>query len=233
MDNIISLFRQSILKEDHSKETGIPLAASKKLSSGAYEKGEVLGKFVTDIIEVGEREVDIVIKDGVEIAELNQAIKDFQLTFKSPDLQYIFHYLDKNGTKVTSDPFTKWKYTRQLAKNLQQVLPEAKLTLSGQYIIIKNIVTAEPNLKTWFDSVLGTLPEIAYPIETVHFFVYGNNDKTITRTINPSEFDIRALEYAIESGLKFSQPTPPPYSTEPLPLDHPFYSDRDYFAKEI
>jgi len=231
MDNIISLFRQSILNEDHSKQTGIPLAASKKMSSGAYEKGEVLGKFVSDIIEVGEREVDIVIKDGVEVEELNKAIKDFQLTFKNQDLQYIFHYVDKNGTKVTSDPFTKWKYTRQLAKNLQNALPDAKITISGQYIILKKYGSTEPDLKVWFDDLLSTLPDINYPIETVRFFIHENDDTTITRIINPSEFDIRAEEYAIKSGLKFSQPTPPPYSTEPLPLDHPFYADGDYFRK--
>lgn len=232
MENIIRLFRQTILKEDHSQESGIPLAASKKISSKAYEKGEVLGEFVTDIIEVGDNDVEIVIKDGVDLEKLNDAIRDFQLSFKSHHLQYVFHYIDKNGTKVISDPFTKWKYTRQLAKNLKEALPLAEINLSGQYIIIKKVDPIEPDLKEWFDSFLVSLPEIDYPIETVRFFVHAENGRTITRVINPSEFDLKAVEYAIESGLKFSQPEIPAHlSSEPLPLDHPVYSNPNYFKK--
>lgn len=228
MDNIIRLFRQSILGEDHSKEMNLSVQQSKTISSGAYEKGEILGKFVTDIIEIGENEVEIVIKDGVNLSDLNNAIKDFQLYFKSPPLQYVFHYIDKFGEKVTSDPYTIGKYIKKLTENLKVALPNAKITLSGQYIKIENADIKKNIPKVWLYDLLATLPEIEYPIETVRFNVFENGTHKLTTIINPSEWDLRAVQYAIKSKLKFSQHSIP-YSTEPLPLDHPYYQNSNYF----
>jgi hypothetical protein len=48
--------------------------------------------------------------------------------------------------------------------------------------------------------------------------------------INPSEFDVTAEDLAIESELSFSKPGNGIDKT-PLPLDHPWYSDKDHFKK--
>jgi len=78
---------------------------------------------------------------------------------------------------------------------------------------------------------LDNIPEIGHPLETVHFIVYENDSIELITLINPSEFNIRAEEYAIASDLGFSQPSNSGYDKTPLPLDHPWYSDKTYYKK--
>lgn len=106
------------------------------------------------------------------------------------------------------------------------MLPNAHFSIIGQYVHIDVIKTDSSSLKQWLWDLQKKLPKIEYPIETVRFIIDGN----YITMINPSEFDVRALDYAVESKLKYTQHSAP-YSREPLPLDHPWYTDKDYFRK--
>lgn len=121
-------------------------------------------------------------------------------------------------------------YTNELAHNLQKVLPDAKVLVGGGYINLYLYGEHAADLKGWLFGILETLPEIDHPIERVNFVVYVNDGMELITLINPSEFDVRALDHAIKSELQFSQPKRP-HSNEPLPLDHPYYSDKNHFRK--
>lgn len=126
----------------------------------------------------------------------------------------------------------QYLYSKQLAINIRQAHPELNVSRGHQHIYIGKSGN-EPDLKQWLYSLLEKLPEIDHPRETIHFIIAENDSIELMTVINPSEFTIRAEEYAIESGLNFSQPPGKSgYSTDPLPLDHPWYSDKDYFKKQ-
>lgn len=122
-------------------------------------------------------------------------------------------------------------YANTLAYNIDQAVPESRVTIHRNYIMIvlpENV----GDHKQWLYSLLESLQEINYPIETVRFVIRANGELQYPQiTINPSESDVRGLDYAIESGLQFSKQSSP-YSTGPLPLDHPWYTDKDYFKKQ-
>jgi len=120
-------------------------------------------------------------------------------------------------------------YIKELSFNLQQALPDATIKFDRINIHLYLNEHQQPNLKQWLYGVLETLPEINHPLERVGFVIYVDDKIEEITLINPTENDVRALEYAVDSKLKFSQPSAP-YSDEPLPLDHPYYSDNKYFA---
>jgi len=118
-------------------------------------------------------------------------------------------------------------YTNELAANLQQALPNARVLVGGDYINLYLYGKQDPQIKSWLFGILGALPEINHPIERVNFVVSIDDSIELITLINPSEFDIRALDYAIESKLQFSQQKRP-YSNDPLRLDHPYYKDKKH-----
>lgn len=124
-------------------------------------------------------------------------------------------------------------YANQLAFNVKQALPQAIVTISMNYIHIdlEYILTDH---KAWLFELLPTLPDINHPIETIYFIIRSKRQMYPTITINPSEFDLMSLQYAIDSGLQFSSPgNSHPFSTDPIPLDHPYYNgDKLYFHKK-
>jgi len=115
-------------------------------------------------------------------------------------------------------------YLKELAKNLQHALPNAKVSYGGGFIRLYLYGEQEPDLKKWLFSVLDSLPEIPHPIERVSFDVKVDDKIELVTLINPTEFDVRSVEYAIESKLHFNQSSRP-YSDEPLLLNHSYYSD--------
>lgn len=118
-------------------------------------------------------------------------------------------------------------YTNALACNLQHALPDAKVLVGGGYLNLYLYGEQEPDLKDWLFGILDALPEINHPIERVNFVVSVDDSIELITLVNPSEFDIRALDYAIESKLQFSQQKRP-YSNDPLRLDHPYYKDKKH-----
>ena len=124
-------------------------------------------------------------------------------------------------------------YANQLAFNLHKALPQATVTISRNYIYI-DLDHKLTDHKKWLYELLPTLPDIAHSIETIYFIIRANGEPYPTITINPSEFDLMALQYGIDSGLQFSSPgNSHPFSTDPIPLDHPHYNgDKMYFHKK-
>ncbi|RZJ79133.1 MAG: hypothetical protein EOO20_27160 [Chryseobacterium sp.] len=124
-------------------------------------------------------------------------------------------------------------YANQLAHNVRKALPQAIITISRNYIYI-DLDYVLTDYKKFLYDLLATLPDISYPIETVYFIIRTKGQMHPSVIINPSEFDIMALQYAIDSELKFSSPgNSHPFSTEPIPLDHPYYTeDKLYFHKK-
>lgn len=123
-------------------------------------------------------------------------------------------------------------YLAQLALNIMEAHKELSVSVGNGHIYIRK-QGAEPDLKKWLFSMLEELPEINHPIETVHFAVYVDDALKLVTLINPSEFDARAADLAKEQGLRFSQPSAfgAPVN-QPLPLDHPYQTDRNYFRKK-
>jgi len=128
-----------------------------------------------------------------------------------------------------------FNYTNELSENLLKVLRDCSILVSRNRIYIYKVGDTSPDLKKWLYDILESLPDILHPLETVEFVVYENGEMNLITKINPSEFDVRAVEYAIASDFRGQHPetnyTKEEYSREPLPLDHPWYSDKEYFNK--
>jgi len=122
-------------------------------------------------------------------------------------------------------------YTYQLAKNINAAFPALKVVVRPPYITLKLTGDKPEDLKTWLYNILELLPEIDHPLDTVKFIIKVNDTTESFITINPSEATIMALPYAIESKLKFSQSSIP-YDETPLPLDHPYFNDNQYFLRK-
>ncbi|RZJ76698.1 MAG: hypothetical protein EOO47_18275 [Flavobacterium sp.] len=124
-------------------------------------------------------------------------------------------------------------YTNQLAYNVMKALPDATVTISRDYITI-NVNESISDHKKWLYNLLPTLPDISHPIETVYFVIIAKEERSLPIIINPSEFNVMALQYAIDSGLRFSSPPDShPFGTKPIPLDHPYYNgDNRYFHRK-
>jgi len=122
-------------------------------------------------------------------------------------------------------------YLIQLALNIIEAYPELGVTVGNGHIYIRK-KGYEQHLKEWLFSMLSDLPEIDHPIETVRFAVYVDDSLELVTLINPSEFDVRALDVAIEAELSFSKPaelSDPVH--QPLPLNHFYYSNNKFFKE--
>jgi hypothetical protein len=124
------------------------------------------------------------------------------------------------------------RYKHQLAVNISDALPDGSVYFTGNYLTIDIPESTSDELKAWLYDLLEGLPEIDAPLETVHFIVKLNGSTELITLINPSEFDVTAERMAIESELSFSKPGNGIDKT-PLPLDHPWYSNKDYFRSAI
>jgi len=122
------------------------------------------------------------------------------------------------------------RYKHQLALNITDALPTASIYFTGNYLTIDIPELLSQDFKAWLYGLLESLPEIDAPLETVHFIVKIDGSTELITLINPSEFDVTAEHNAIDAGLSFSKPGNGIDKT-PLPLDHPWYSDRDYFKR--
>lgn len=121
-------------------------------------------------------------------------------------------------------------YINELARNINQALPDAKVLVDNINIYLYLYGEQQSDLKKWLYSFLETLPEINYPIERVCFVIYLDDKMEQAVVINPSENDVRALDNAIHNQLAFSKPADSTWF-DPMPLDHPWYQDKDYFRK--
>lgn len=120
-------------------------------------------------------------------------------------------------------------YINELAWNVQQALPGAKVLVDTVNIYLYLYGEQHTDLKNWLYDLLETLPEISHPLERVTFVLYQNDSLDKVVLINPSENDVRAIDNAIERQLHFSG-FPDPSWYEPLPLDHPYYSNNKHFV---
>jgi len=122
------------------------------------------------------------------------------------------------------------RYKHQLALNITDLLPEVSVYFTGNYLTIDIPELQSQDLKAWLYGLLEGLPEIDAPLETVHFIVKIDGSTELITLINPSEFDVTAEQNSIDAGLSFSKPGNGIDKT-PLPLDHPWYSNKDHFKK--
>lgn len=130
---------------------------------------------------------------------------------------------------------TRGLYGKQLAANIHSALSGVETVYSyGQiYIHLEKNVGKKAELKGWLYALLESLPEIAHPIERIQFVVYQAGSMDLILTINPGKFDVLAVYDAIESGLNFSSPPPAAWELEPLPLNHPYYTQKGWLQKQI
>lgn len=124
-------------------------------------------------------------------------------------------------------------YGVTLAQNINKALPKAKCVYgSGNiYLYLPDSLGYKASSKGWFYALLDTLPEIDAPLQRLQVIIYVNEAIECVTVINPSEFDVTALDEAKEGGLKFSSDAPAGWNV-PMPLNHPWYSDKDYFKKK-
>jgi hypothetical protein len=116
-------------------------------------------------------------------------------------------------------------YSNELAYNIQQALPDAKVKIDRQNIYLYLYGDEQPNLKQSLYALLHILPEIDHPLERISFVLYWNDSMEDIVLINPSENDARALEFAIERCLQFSGEADSSWF-KPMPLDHPYYKKK-------
>lgn len=128
----------------------------------------------------------------------------------------------------------KGLYGKQLAENIKNALPTAKAeySLGRVYLYLPSSVGEKASLKGWLYTLLDILPEIEHPLERILFVVYQEGSLDLITLINPSKFDVTALNYSIERGLNFDAPRPAAWELEPLPLDHPYYKEKDWLKKQ-
>ena len=123
----------------------------------------------------------------------------------------------------------KKPYINELAWNVKQALPDAKVMVDTLNIYLYLYGDQPTDLRSWLFSFLETLPEINHPIERVSFVIYVDDSMEQVLLINPSENDTRAVELAVERKLHFSG-GPDSSWFEPLPLEHPYYSNNKHFV---
>jgi len=116
-------------------------------------------------------------------------------------------------------------YSNELAYNIHQALPDAKVKIDRQNIYLYLYGDEKPNLKQSLYALLHTLPEIDHPLERVSFVLYWNDSIEDVVLINPSENDVNALDNAIKRGLQFSGEADSSWF-KPMPLDHPYYKKK-------
>ena len=123
-------------------------------------------------------------------------------------------------------------YGVTLAENIIKALPKAKCIYSNGNICLHlpDSVGYKASSKGWLYTLLDTLPEIDAPLERLQVIIYVNEAIECVTIINPSEFDAMAMDKAKIDGLSFSSDAPAGWNV-PMPLDHPWYSDNDYFKK--
>ena len=123
-------------------------------------------------------------------------------------------------------------YGVTLAENISKALPKAKCIYSSGNICLHlpDSPGYKASSKGWFHTLLDTLPEIDAPLERLQAIIYVNEAIECVTIINPSEFDAMAMDKAIIDGLSFSSDAPQGWNV-PMPLDHPWYSDKSYFKK--
>ena len=97
-------------------------------------------------------------------------------------------------------------------------------TYANGNIFIYRVGDVQADTKQWLYRTLESLPEIDYPIQRLQIIIYQDGALKKVVVINPAIEDVNALENAIEQKLKFSQPAG---KLEALPLDHPYYSDKN------
>jgi hypothetical protein len=137
--------------------------------------------------------------------------------------------MDLEYKLVEAEKRQRKPYINELAINVQQALPDAKVLVDTLNIYLYLYGEQSTDLRNWLYSFLETLPEINHPIERVSFVLYVNDSMENVVLINPSENDVRALENAVERGLHFSGAADSSWF-EPLPLDHPYYSNSKHFV---
>jgi len=125
-------------------------------------------------------------------------------------------------------------YGVTLAENINNAFPQCKCVYGGGniYLYLPDSLGYKANSKGWLYTMLEGLPEIDAPLQRLQVIVYIDEAIQCVTIINPSKFDVTAMDEAKEAGLKFSSPPPSKAQLEPLPLDHPWYSDKDYFKKQ-
>ncbi|WP_231464727.1 hypothetical protein [Pedobacter sp. Leaf132] len=125
-------------------------------------------------------------------------------------------------------------YGVTLADNINKAFPQVKCIYGGGnlYLHLPDSPGYSARSKGWLYTMLKSLPEIDAPLQRLQVIVYVNESIQCVTIINPSKFDVTALDNAKENGLSFSQPPPSREQLEPLPLDHPWYRDKDYFKKQ-
>ena len=123
-------------------------------------------------------------------------------------------------------------YGVKLAENISNALPKAKCVYGGGniYLYLPDSAGYKASSKGWLYTFLDTLPEIDAPLERLQVIIYVNEAIACVTIINPSEFDAMAMDKAKIDGLSFSSDAPQGWNV-PMPLDHPWYSDKDYFKK--
>lgn len=124
-------------------------------------------------------------------------------------------------------------YIDQLLLNLKAALPDAKINFENRYMNVFLYGEQSKDLKNWLYEILASLPEINHPIQRVSFMVRVDDMIELASVINPSEFDVMALKFAVDSGLNFSSPANShPFGTEAIPLDHPYYTENKRYFHE-
>jgi len=126
-------------------------------------------------------------------------------------------------------------YGVTLAENINKALPKAKCVYGGGniYLYLPDSAGYNVSSKGWLHTMLEGLPEIDAPLQRLQIVVYVNEAIKCVTIINPSKFDVIAMYEAKEAGLKFSSPPPASWELEPLPLDHPYYTQKGWLDKQL
>ncbi|WP_165825471.1 hypothetical protein [Pedobacter yonginense] len=131
-------------------------------------------------------------------------------------------------------------YAFKLGSNIKTAIPECKVQLwfynqidifrNGSFSTQRSSEQKNRENKIWVYALLESLPDIDLQIERVVIVVYENNEERSQIIINPTEFDVTAFDWAIANPL--NEPRRRPGNDIPLPLNHPYYSNPNYFRSK-
>lgn len=62
-------------------------------------KSETLADDISEVMQIGDNEINIVLKPGADYADVDSAVGDFQLEYVHLEPQLIINYVDENGNK--------------------------------------------------------------------------------------------------------------------------------------
>ncbi|MET3114628.1 hypothetical protein AAKU52_002363 [Pedobacter sp. CG_S7] len=135
----------------------------------------------------------------------------------------------------------KESYAYKLSQNIKKAVPDFIIKLwfynkieilkLGKFNFKRSSEQKEADNKIWLYALLESLPEIEVEIERITIVVHENDEERRQILINPTEFDLSEKWWQLVNPLL--EPRRRPGDDKVITLDHPYYSNRNFFRDKI